>query len=136
MIYRTYGSTGLKVSAIGFGAMRFEDQQSPDDCTELVKDAYDAGINYFDTAPGYGKSEEIFGIALAVYYRFNQDKCMNVRFTLVAKVKGNSCAEPCAYKTDSVAADYSPKIVSETVHGNIIKLAIAFAGSMVVESLQ
>ena len=29
----------------------------------MVKAAYDAGINYFDTAPGYGESENLFGRA-------------------------------------------------------------------------
>ena len=64
MIYNTYGSTGIKVSAIGFGGMRFENQDDVDGCASLVKAAYDAGINYFDTAPGYGKSEDLFGVAI------------------------------------------------------------------------
>lgn len=64
MIYKQYGSTGIKLSTIGFGGMRFENQDDAESCAELVKSAYDAGINYFDTAPGYGKSEELFGIAL------------------------------------------------------------------------
>ncbi len=63
MIYRTYGSTATKVSAIGFGGMRFENPDDTDASASLVKAAYDAGINYFDTAPDYEKSEEIFGIA-------------------------------------------------------------------------
>jgi hypothetical protein len=62
MIYRTYGSTGVEVSAIGFGGMRF-DEKDIDSSAEMVKAAYDAGINYFDTAPGYGESEKIFGTA-------------------------------------------------------------------------
>ncbi len=64
MIYKTFGKTNLKTSAIGFGGMRFNDQNDKDYCASLVKAAYDAGINYFDTAPGYGKSEELFGVAL------------------------------------------------------------------------
>ncbi len=63
MIYNTYGSTGIKVSAIGFGSMRFSDQKNVDACASLVKAAYDKDINYFDTAPGYGKSEELLGVA-------------------------------------------------------------------------
>ena len=59
MLYNTYGSTGVKVSAIGFGGMRFPDQDDTDACASLVKAAYDAGVNYFDTASGYGKSEEL-----------------------------------------------------------------------------
>jgi predicted aldo/keto reductase-like oxidoreductase len=64
MIYNTYGSTGIKVSAIGFGGMRFPNQDDVDACASLVKAAYDADINYFDTSTGYGKSEELFGVAL------------------------------------------------------------------------
>ena len=68
MIYRSYGQTGIKVSVIGMGGMRFENDNNPKDmeaAVELVKAAYEAGINYFDTAPppGYGKSEEIIGTA-------------------------------------------------------------------------
>jgi uncharacterized protein len=64
MIYNTYGSTGIKVSAIGFGGMRFPNQDDVDACASLVKAAYDAGINYFDTAIHYGKSEDLFGVAI------------------------------------------------------------------------
>jgi predicted aldo/keto reductase-like oxidoreductase len=63
MIYRTYGSTGIEVSAIGFGGMRFKDVSDVDGCASLVRAAYEQGINYFDTAPGYEKSEELFGVA-------------------------------------------------------------------------
>jgi uncharacterized protein len=63
MIYRPYGSTGDHVSVIGFGGMRFADQNNVDACAQLVQKAYDSGITYFDTAPAYGKSEELFGVA-------------------------------------------------------------------------
>lgn len=64
MIQHTYGTTGIKVSTIGFGGMRFTNQSNTEECASLVNYAYDRGINYFDTAPGYGKSEELFGVAL------------------------------------------------------------------------
>ncbi len=64
MIYRNYGTTGISLSVIGFGGMRFENQDDLDSSAELVVQAYEKGINYFDTAPLYGKSEDIFGIAL------------------------------------------------------------------------
>ncbi len=63
MIYRPYGSTGKSVSAIGFGAMRFPDQNQVEACAALIKAAYDTGITYFDTAIGYGRSEELCGVA-------------------------------------------------------------------------
>jgi aryl-alcohol dehydrogenase-like predicted oxidoreductase len=66
---RQLGSTGITVSALGFGCGavgglmtrgRFEDQVA------AVKRALDAGITYFDTAPLYGEgaSEENLGRVL------------------------------------------------------------------------
>lgn len=65
MLYKEYGKTGKKVSAVGFGGMRFDLSQSIEENAELVRYANSKGINYFDTAPGYcnDKSEEIFGEA-------------------------------------------------------------------------
>lgn len=74
MIFRKYGRTEVEVSAIGFGGMRFNDQEDADQCAGLVKAAYDAGINYFDTAPGYGKSEELFGVAFKEMLRTRDER--------------------------------------------------------------
>lgn len=63
MLYKTFGQSGTDVSAIGFGGMRFKNQDDVDQCASLVTAAYEAGINYFDTAIGYGKSEDLFGVA-------------------------------------------------------------------------
>jgi hypothetical protein len=65
MIYNEYGSTGAKVSVVGFGGMRFDVSRSNEENAELLLYAKDKGINYFDTAPRYcqDKSEDIFGLA-------------------------------------------------------------------------
>lgn len=63
MIYREYGSSGVKVSALGFGGMRFPQELDADGGAALVTAAHDAGITYFDTAIGYGRSEEVMGLA-------------------------------------------------------------------------
>lgn len=65
MIYKEYGKTGKKVSAVGFGGMRFDTSKSMEENAELVRYANKMGINYFDTAPGYcgDQSELIFGEA-------------------------------------------------------------------------
>ncbi len=66
MIYSEYGKTGHKVSAVGFGGMRFNTKKRTDEeNAEIILHAYNKGINYFDTAPGYceDKSETIFGLA-------------------------------------------------------------------------
>ncbi len=66
MIYKPYGQTGLSVSAVGFGGMRFDLKQSHEENAELLCYAVDQGINYLDTAPGYceDQSEDIFGVAI------------------------------------------------------------------------
>lgn len=66
MKYKKYGNTGKEVSILGFGGMRFENVADIDESAATVLHAYDKGINYFDTAPGYcdDKSEEIMGLAI------------------------------------------------------------------------
>lgn len=65
MLYKIYGKTGKKVSAVGFGGMRFNESKTLEENAELVRYANKKGINYFDTAPGYcnDTSELIFGEA-------------------------------------------------------------------------
>jgi 1-deoxyxylulose-5-phosphate synthase len=79
MDYLKLGTTGLDVSAICLGCMTYGE---PDRCNHpwtlpedesrtLLKQAVDAGINFFDTANVYsdGSSEEIVGRALADFTR-------------------------------------------------------------------
>lgn len=89
MIYKTYGRTGKKVSAVGFGGMRFDLSRSMEENAELVRYANSRGINYFDTAPGYceDKSEEIFGLAFKNMpgQFFSSTKGMPVNFDTAQK---------------------------------------------------
>jgi predicted aldo/keto reductase-like oxidoreductase len=57
--YRELGRTGLRISDVSFGSSRTTD---PD----VVRHAFERGVNYFDTAEGYkgGRSEEAIGRAL------------------------------------------------------------------------
>ena len=67
--YRPLGKTELEVSEVGFGMWTlasgrwgaFTDEQALD----LLRKAYDAGINYFDVAPtdGDGRGEQLLGQA-------------------------------------------------------------------------
>lgn len=70
MNYRTLGRTGLRISIVGMGTGGGPDplgQKSGIPETQihaLLHRAFDLGINFFDTAPGYMDSESILGRAL------------------------------------------------------------------------
>ena len=73
MQYRSFGSTDLEVSPIGLGTVELgipyeiglPPPPSEKDSIALLRQAYEAGINYIDTAPVYGNSEELVGKAFA-----------------------------------------------------------------------
>ncbi len=58
------GRTGLQVSRSGFGALPIQ-RVSFDEAKAILRQAYENGINFFDTARGYTDSEEKIGYALA-----------------------------------------------------------------------
>jgi aryl-alcohol dehydrogenase-like predicted oxidoreductase len=69
MKYRTLGRTGLKVSEIGFGAWAIGGswgEQSEDDSLAALRKSLDLGLNFIDTAAGYGngKSEQLIARVL------------------------------------------------------------------------
>ncbi len=63
---RTLGKTGEQLSIIGFGGIVVMDD-SPAGSANIVAEAHDRGINYFDVAPSYGNAQERLGPALAPY---------------------------------------------------------------------
>ncbi|MEZ6059385.1 MAG: aldo/keto reductase [Planctomycetaceae bacterium] len=66
MQYRRMGRTGLKVSEFCLGTMTFGHGTSEHDAERIVREALDAGVNFFDTANAYsdGQSEIMLGKAL------------------------------------------------------------------------
>src|SRR3979409_1165794 len=63
--YRPMGKTELEVSEIGFGLWSLASGQwgafSDEQAMDLLRKAYDVGINYFDVAPtdGNGRGERL-----------------------------------------------------------------------------
>ena len=58
MVYRTLGKTTLKVSAVSYGNwLNGHDAEAIERNKQIVKHAWDLGINFFDTAEGYGAGE-------------------------------------------------------------------------------
>lgn len=67
MEYRYLGKSGLKISALSFGSwVTFHDQIGEDAAYKCMKEAYDAGVNFFDNAEAYanGQSEILMGNVL------------------------------------------------------------------------
>ncbi|MCL2433869.1 MAG: aldo/keto reductase [Clostridia bacterium] len=71
MQYRPFGNTGVNLSSLGIGGMRFP--YVPDTETldfekgvEIIRRAFELGVNYIDTAPYYmhDQSQKLFGMAL------------------------------------------------------------------------
>ncbi len=85
MKYRNFGSTGLKVSEIGFGGWGIGGNNNnakaygPTNNQESIlalKTAFDRGVNFFDTSPlyGFGQSEILIGQT----FKSNRDKVIIV----------------------------------------------------------
>jgi 1-deoxyxylulose-5-phosphate synthase len=79
MEYIKLGNTGLDISPLALGCMTYGDPNrgphpwtlAEDESLPLIRQAVEAGINFFDTANVYsnGSSEEIIGRALAEFTR-------------------------------------------------------------------
>jgi len=62
MRYRPFGKTGLDVSTLSLGCMRFPSDEA---ATQIVTRAYELGINYIEMSIGYNDSEARVQRALA-----------------------------------------------------------------------
>src|SRR2546422_7268911 len=63
---RTLGKTGESLSIIGFAGIVVM-ENSPSFASNIVAEAVDRGINYFDVAPTYGNAQERLGQVLQPY---------------------------------------------------------------------
>ena len=64
MEYRRLGKSGLQVSALSFGAwVTFAQQITKETARDLMRTAFDGGVNFFDNAEAYaqGKAETVMG---------------------------------------------------------------------------
>ena len=69
---RTWSKLGETVGMLGLGCMRFPERDGHLDqeaVNEMIDYAIAHGVNYFDTAPLYGESEEVTGRALCRHPR-------------------------------------------------------------------
>jgi predicted aldo/keto reductase-like oxidoreductase len=63
---RRLGKTGADLSIIALGGIVVEDAEQSA-ANNIVAEAFDRGINYFDVAPEYGNAQQKLGLALEPY---------------------------------------------------------------------
>ena len=125
---RELGQTGIQVSPLGLGTVKFgRDQQVkypwsfkiPDDQTvlELLSLSRDLGINLLDTAPAYGNSEERLGQLLSN----RQD------WVIVSKVGE-------AFDNGRSHFDFSDKTTRKTIENSLKKLNTDYLDVVLVHS--
>ncbi len=91
MQYRDFGNTGLRISALGFGAMRLPERDGhveQDRAIEMLHRAFELGVNYVDTAYFYShdESEIVVGRALKGWIVCNPPPPMSKSITSAATV--------------------------------------------------
>ena len=72
MEYRRLGRAGIKISELSFGAwLTFGDDHDESGVKAMMRQAFDAGVNFFDNAEAYGNgvAEQLMGAALKDYRR-------------------------------------------------------------------
>ena len=72
MQYRHLGRAGVRISTIGLGSwLTYGDSVEEQAAIQCIHTAYEAGINFFDTANAYnrGKTEEVVGRAIKDFAR-------------------------------------------------------------------
>jgi len=67
---RPLGKTGIDATILGYGAMELRGaprgpEVSDEDAAAILNAVLDSGINYIDTSPDYGRSEELIGKSIS-----------------------------------------------------------------------
>ncbi len=117
MDQRRLGRTGPLVSPLGYGAFKIgrneqtkygSSYELPDEAAvlRLLNGLLDLGVNYFDTAPAYGLSEERIGRALA--HR-------RAEFTLSTKVGE-------LFENGKSTYDFSQSAIEHSIHRSLQRL--------------
>jgi aryl-alcohol dehydrogenase-like predicted oxidoreductase len=119
---RLYGHTGKPVSEIGFGAWQLGNQQDwkameDNDAIALVHEALERGVNFFDTAPGYGlgRSEQLLGEALL---HKRSEAVINTKF---------------GHGADGVT-DYSANKIKDSVEQSLKRLQTDYIDSVLIHN--
>ena len=115
MIYTFLGRTGLQVSRICLGTMNFGEHIDEPVSFQIMVEALEKGINFFDTADiyGLGKSEELLSKALG-----------SKRKEVVISTKFGVSWEKKQRKRALTFYDSSPKAITKALEGSLKRLKL------------
>ncbi|MDF2541584.1 MAG: aldo/keto reductase [Herbinix sp.] len=123
MEYRSYVNGSPEVSVIGFGAWQLGNNidwsgMIEEEAINLVHKAIEEGVNFFDTAPGYGhgRSEELLGKALKSVKR--DAICINTKF---------------GHHSDG-HTDFNHKVIRESLEGSLKRLGADYIDSVLLHN--
>ncbi|MGH2606659.1 MAG: aldo/keto reductase [Anaerolineales bacterium] len=114
MQYRTMGRTGIKLSALSFGAwLTFGSQIDEVTAREILHRAYELGVNFFDNADVYaqGRAEVVMGQAIRDLPRPSLVLSSKVFWPTMEGVNGRGLSrkhifESCAASLRRLGTDY------------------------------
>lgn len=139
---RPFGSTDLKVSALGLGTGRLSatlKQGTDRDTIAMLHEALDSGITFYDTADSYGqgKSEELIGrafkgrrdqvvLATKTGYRLSSAAGVAARLKPVLRPLLRSLKPlrrvAASARSSQMSQDFSPAHVNEAIDGSLRRL--------------
>jgi aryl-alcohol dehydrogenase-like predicted oxidoreductase len=138
---RTLGNSGLEVSALGLGCMGLSFGLGPaadkKDAIKLLRDAFDLGVTFFDSAEAYGpfENEKLLGEALAPFrdevviatkFGFKDGKTMTGMDSRPENIRAVTEAGLQRLKTDRIDLLYQhrvdPNVPIEDVAGTVKEL--------------
>ena len=143
MKFNAFGTTGLSVSEIGFGGSRiggvFADKNSSKEALNVLRQALDSGITFYDTADMYsqGESESLIGTAFRgrreqVVLATKGGYCLPARRNLIKRIKpllrpivqalGLKRARLPAGMSGALSQDFSPSYLTRALESSLQRL--------------
>ena len=126
---RTLGTSGVAVTALGFGGATLGgvgDRVSETEAHDVVRSAFAGGIRYFDTAPlyGHGLSEKRLGRALSSLPRDDFVLSSKVGRLLVSQDEGERYEGMRDTEPFAIRYDYSYDAVRRSVETSLERLGL------------
>lgn len=110
------GDSGIEASVIGYGTYHLGDKLDPHDAVRSMGQAFDKGVNLFDTSDNYG-TEALVGIAVREGYLRRDEIVIATKTGL-----GTSYAHQVALKRANRKGDTSPNRIREQVDKSLMIL--------------